>query len=51
LEKELGWIPVESLETGLRKTIQWYLDNSHWVQRVKSGEYLNWMREHYGNDE
>ena len=51
LEKELGWIPVESLETGLRKTIQWYLDNSHWVQRVKSGEYLNWMREHYGTDE
>jgi len=51
LEKELGWFPVESLETGLRKTIQWYLDNSHWVQRVKSGEYLNWMREHYGNDE
>ena len=51
LEKDLGWFPVESLETGLRKTIQWYLDNSHWVQRVKSGEYLNWMREHYGNDE
>ncbi len=51
LEKELGWFPVESLETGLRKTIQWYLDNSYWVQRVKSGEYLNWMREHYGDDE
>jgi len=51
LEKELGWFPIESLETGLRKTIQWYLDNSHWVQRVKSGEYLNWMRAHYGNDE
>ena len=50
LEKELGWFPAESLETGLRKTIQWYLDNPHWVQRVKSGEYLNWMREHYGND-
>jgi len=50
LEKELGWFPLESLETGLRKTIQWYLDNSQWVQRVKSGEYLNWMREHYGND-
>ena len=51
LEKELGWAPVETFETGLRKTIQWYLDNSHWVHRVKSGEYLNWMREHYGNDE
>ncbi len=51
LEKELNWIPAESLETGLRKTIQWYLDNSHWVQRVKSGEYLNWLRQHYGDDE
>ena len=51
LEKELGWSPRESFETGLRKTIQWYLDNSCWVQRVKSGEYQNWMREHYGNDE
>jgi dTDP-glucose 4,6-dehydratase len=47
LEKELGWAPVESFETGLRKTIQWYLDNSHWVQRVKSGEYLHWMRQQY----
>jgi dTDP-glucose 4,6-dehydratase len=36
LEKELGWAPLESFETGLRKTIQWYLDNSHWVQRVKT---------------
>ena len=47
LEKELGWAPVESFETGLRKTIQWYLDNSHWVHRVKSGEYLHWMRQQY----
>jgi dTDP-glucose 4,6-dehydratase len=53
LEKELGWAPLESFETGLRKTIQWYLDNSDWVQRVKSGEYLHWVRQHYGegNDE
>ena len=48
LEKELGWAPLESFETGLRKTIQWYLDNSYWVQHVKSGEYLNWVRKHYG---
>ena len=48
LEKELGWSPRESFETGLRKTIQWYLDHSHWVQRVKSGEYLHWVRQHYG---
>jgi len=51
LEKELGWAPVETFETGLRKTIQWYLDNSIWVQRIKSGEYLRWVRQHYGNDE
>ena len=48
LEGELGWAPLESFETGLRKTIQWYLDNSHWVQRVKSGDYLNWVKQHYG---
>jgi len=51
LEKELGWAPLETFETGLRKTIQWYLDNSNWVQRIKSGEYLRWVRQHYGNDE
>ena len=47
LEKELDWSPVESFETGLRKTIQWYLDNHRWVQSVKSGEYLKWVKEHY----
>ena len=47
LEKELGWSPVESFETGLRKTIQWYLDNPRWVQSVISGEYLKWVEEHY----
>ena len=51
LENELGWTPQESFETGLRKTIEWYLDNSHWVQRVISGEYQQWVRQHYGNDE
>jgi dTDP-glucose 4,6-dehydratase len=38
LESELGWVPRESFESGLRKTIQWYLDNSQWVKRVKTGE-------------
>ena len=47
LEKELGWSPLESFETGLKKTIQWYLDNSKWVQRVKSGAYLKWVEQHY----
>ena len=47
LEKELDWTPIESFETGLRKTIQWYLDNPLWVQRVKSGNYRNWIKQHY----
>jgi len=48
LEKKLGWAPRESFESGMRKTIQWYLDNAQWVERVKSGEYLKWVEEHYG---
>jgi dTDP-glucose 4,6-dehydratase len=47
LKRELGWIPEESLETGIRKTIKWYLDNQEWVGRVRSGEYRSWIREHY----
>jgi len=47
LETELGWVPRESFETGLRRTIQWYLDNPQWVQRVKSGEYRSWIKLHY----
>jgi len=47
LEKELGWLPRESFETGLRKTIQWYLDNPQWVKRVKSGKYREWIEQHY----
>jgi dTDP-glucose 4,6-dehydratase len=39
IERELGWVPEESFETGLRKTVQWYLHNRHWWQRVLSGEY------------
>ena len=47
LEGELGWAPRESFESGLRKTIQWYMDNSQWVDRVKSGEYRKWIEQHY----
>lgn len=39
VERELGWTPQESFETGIRKTVQWYLDNQHWWQRVLSGDY------------
>ncbi len=49
IERELGWKPQESFETGLRKTVQWYLDNQQWVNHVKSGEYQNWILENYKN--
>ncbi len=48
LKRELGWVPEESFETGIRITIQWYLDNREWVNRVKTGEYQSWIKEHYG---
>ncbi|HIF36730.1 MAG TPA: NAD-dependent epimerase/dehydratase family protein, partial [Candidatus Thioglobus sp.] len=39
IQRELGWVPEETFETGLRKTVQWYLDNREWWQRVLSGDY------------
>ncbi|MCO5045678.1 MAG: dTDP-glucose 4,6-dehydratase [Verrucomicrobia bacterium] len=48
IERELGWKPAESFDTGLRKTIQWYLDHPQWIQRVRSGEYQKWIASHYG---
>ena len=39
IEKELGWVPEETFETGIRKTVQWYLDNASWCQRVQDGSY------------
>ncbi|QBY49685.1 dTDP-glucose 4,6-dehydratase [Cupriavidus oxalaticus] len=47
LERELGWRPAETFETGLRKTVQWYLDNQAWVKDVMSGEYRNWVAKQY----
>lgn len=47
LERELGWKPAETFETGLRKTVQWYLDNQAWVQDVMSGEYRSWVAKQY----
>ncbi|AVA36772.1 dTDP-glucose 4,6-dehydratase [Cupriavidus metallidurans] len=47
LERELGWKPSETFESGLRKTVQWYLDNQAWVQDVISGEYRNWVAKQY----
>ena len=39
IEKELGWVPQETFETGLRKTVEWYLNNQNWWQRVLDGSY------------
>ncbi|WP_213780016.1 dTDP-glucose 4,6-dehydratase [Caballeronia sp. dw_276] len=47
LERELGWKPAETFETGLRKTVQWYLDNQAWCEEVASGEYLKWVETNY----
>jgi dTDP-glucose 4,6-dehydratase len=48
IERELGWKPEESFETGIRKTIRWYLDHMEWVSHVRSGDYQKWIAEHYG---
>ncbi len=48
LENDLSWAPLESFETGITKTVQWYLDNSYWVGRVRSGEYRSWIEKQYG---
>lgn len=45
--RELGWRPQETFESGLRKTVQWYLDNPQWVDRVRSGEYQQWIARNY----
>ena len=47
IEHELGWTPKESFETGLRKTVEWYLNNNEWVEHVQSGEYQSWLNKQY----
>ncbi len=47
IERELGWKPAETFETGIRKTVQWYLQNAHWVERVQTGAYRDWITQQY----
>ncbi len=47
IERELAWKPKETFETGLRKTVAWYLNNETWVQQVTSGAYRQWITTHY----
>jgi dTDP-glucose 4,6-dehydratase len=48
IQQTLGWQPEESFASGLRKTVQWYLDNPDWVAHVTSGQYRQWVDQHYG---
>jgi dTDP-glucose 4,6-dehydratase len=47
LEQQLGWTPAETFETGIQKTVQWYLDNQAWVSNVLSGDYQSWLDTNY----
>ena len=47
IERELGWRPVETFESGIRKTVKWYLENEEWVRAVTSGSYRQWIETHY----
>lgn len=47
IERELGWRPAETFETGIRKTVMWYLEHQEWVANVTSGEYRKWIDQNY----
>lgn len=47
IKQDLGWVPEESFETGIRKTVEWYLNNQEWVANIQSGEYQNWIQQQY----
>ena len=51
IERELGWKPVETFDSGIRKTVQWYLDHQDWVANVQSGAYLSWVEQNYAKRE
>ena len=48
ISDELGWKPQETFESGIRKTVEWYLSNTQWVENVKSGAYKTWIEQNYG---
>jgi dTDP-glucose 4,6-dehydratase len=49
IEGELGWRPQETFESGIRKTVQWYLNNDEWARNVTSGSYRQWIETHYSS--
>ena len=48
IQQELNWQPQETFESGIQKTVEWYLANTAWVENVKSGAYQSWLEAHYG---
>ena len=50
INRELGWKPAETFESGIRKTVQWYLDNQDWVRNVTSGDYKKWIEKNYSQE-
>ena len=49
IARDLGWKPLENFESGLEKTVRWYLENSQWVERVRTGAYRQWLQTNYGS--
>ncbi|MEK2484821.1 dTDP-glucose 4,6-dehydratase [Providencia stuartii] len=47
IKNELNWVPEETFETGLRKTVKWYVENGEWVDHIKNGSYQSWVKQHY----
>jgi len=50
IERELGWRPAETFESGIRKTVQWYRQHPDWVAHVQSGSYRDWLSQQYGEE-
>jgi dTDP-glucose 4,6-dehydratase len=48
IRRELDWEPAERFESGLRQTVRWYLENPAWIENVRSGSYLEWIKKNYG---
>ncbi|HBM09178.1 dTDP-glucose 4,6-dehydratase [Pseudomonas sp. 10B238] len=49
IQRELGWTPEESFETGIRKTVEWYLANTGWIEHIKTGAYQGWLERNYSH--
>jgi len=49
VKRELGWSPSLSFEEGLQRTVDWYIDNPGWIERVRSGAYRQWIETNYGS--